>query len=107
VLTEVEPPLVGIFKEGRRATEQQDPSRVAAWRAEILKALTTVLEPQLGGRQYLLGDAFTLADLNVASTLAPVAMLGVNLGELPNTNAWLKRCNERDANRRALARVGR
>jgi glutathione S-transferase len=104
VLTEVEPHLVAIFKEGRRPQQQQDASRVESWRAEIVKALTTVLEPALTGRQYLLGAEFTLADLNVASTLAPLAMLGIDIGKLPNIDAWLKRCLGRDANKRSQSK---
>ena len=105
VLTEVEPHLVAIFKEGRRHKEQQDPTRVEFWRAEIRNALTTVLEPSLNGRQYLLGNEFMLADLHVASTLGPVAMLGIDTSGLPNMNAWLKRCVGREAHQRAQAKA--
>lgn len=103
-LTEVEPHLVAIFKEGRRAAGEQDGARVQFWRAEIRKALATVLEPHLAQRPYLLGDAFSLADLNAAAILSPLALLGVDTAEYAALSAWLKRCLGRDAHQRALAR---
>lgn len=104
-LTEVEPNLVSIFKEGRKPREQQDPARVEYWRNEALRALRTVLETQLAGRPYLLGGEFTLADLNVAAILSPIAMIGIDIGALPHTDSWLKRCLGRDACKRAHAKA--
>jgi len=104
-LTEVEPNLVGIFKEGRKPREQQDPARVEFWRGEALKALSTVIEAHLNGRQYLSGSDFTLTDLNVSAILSPIAMIGIDISTLPNTDGWLKRCLGRDAYKRAQAKA--
>jgi glutathione S-transferase len=104
-LTEVEPCLVSMFREGRKPKEHQDPTRVEAWRADALKQIQIVLEPHLADRAHLLGAAFTLADLNAASILSPVAVIGIDISSLPNTDAWLKRCLGRDAFKRASARA--
>ncbi len=104
-LTEVEPNLVGIFKEGRKPREQQDQTRVEFWRSEALKALRTVIEAHLGSRQYLLASDFTLADLNVSAILSPIAMIGIDISALPNTDSWLKRCLGRGAYKRAQAKA--
>ncbi len=69
--------------------------------AERLAALT-VLDRALVDRAYLLGDAFTLADLNVASTLCEPWENGRVDGELDPADvgmtalgAWLARCTGR------------
>ncbi len=51
-----------------RARFSQDPDVKAKAEAERLAALA-ILDAALADRPYLLGDAFTLADLNVAATL--------------------------------------
>jgi glutathione S-transferase len=69
--------------------------------AERLAALA-ILDRALAGRQYLLGDAFTLADLNLAASLSEPGEKGLVDGELDpadhGLNAvgdWLARCNGR------------
>lgn len=103
-LTEVEPNLVSVFKEARKPPGQQDAARVELWRAEALKALRVVLEPHLGRQAFLLGSEFTLADLNVAAILSPVTLIGIDIGGLPHTDAWLRLCLSRAAYARAQSR---
>jgi glutathione S-transferase len=67
---------------------------------EIATALD-VLEIALGKGPYLVGSEFSLADLNVASAM--VRALGFDLGKWPNVNAWLHKCWERPAAKKALA----
>jgi glutathione S-transferase len=69
--------------------------------AERLAALA-ILDRALGGRPYLLGDVFTLADLNLAATLSEPWENGLVDGELApadhGLNAladWLARCTGR------------
>lgn len=56
-----------------------------------------VLDGALAGRAYLLGDAFGVADLNVASVLATARLARMELGAFPNLDAWLTRCTSRPA----------
>jgi glutathione S-transferase len=65
----------------------------AAW-AEIVPAMTT-LDGILGKSQWLVGDSFSVADLNVASALYRALFL--DLGQWPNAKAWLERCWARPA----------
>jgi glutathione S-transferase len=58
-----------------------------------------VLNQELSGRLYLLGSAFTVADLNVAAVLARA--IHMDLSERPHLRAWLERCIERPAAREA------
>jgi glutathione S-transferase len=76
--------------------------RDAARREEALKLLAApfkVLERALGGG-YLLGEAFTIADLNVAAVISRA--IDMDLAATPRLAAWLQRCLERPAAREAL-----
>jgi glutathione S-transferase len=53
------------------------------------------LETSLAGRSYLLGDAFTVADLNVASVLMSSKRAQGDLAKYERVNAWPDRCLER------------
>ena len=50
---------------------------------------------------YLLGDEFTIADLNVAAVISRA--IDMDLAATPHLAAWLRRCLERPAAREALA----
>jgi glutathione S-transferase len=103
-LTDVEPWMVSIMREGRKPSEQVDQARVAAWRADVAGIVGKVLEPHLARQPQILGgNAFTLADLTVASVLSVLPLMGVDLSTLPNIDAWLKRCLARPAYQRAQA----
>ena len=51
----------------------------------------------LDGKQYLIGDRFTVADLNVASVLSWTQMAQLDLSSRPHLQAWLGRCLGRPA----------
>lgn len=70
--------------------------------AEALKVLDPpfkVLDGALDGRPYLLGDAFTVADLNVAAVISRA--IEMDLAATPRLARWLARCLERPAAREA------
>ncbi len=71
----------------------------AAW-AEIVPAMD-VLETAFGKAPWLAGDAFSVADLNVAAAL--YRGLVMDLTRWPQVKAWLQRCWDRPAARRARA----
>jgi glutathione S-transferase len=60
-----------------------------------------VLDAALANHSYLLGDEFTVADLNVAAVISRA--VDMDLSAVPNLKAWLSRCLERSAARKALA----
>jgi glutathione S-transferase len=70
-----------------------------AW-GEITAALD-VLEIGLGKTQWLAGSEFSVADLNVAAAM--VRALGFDIGKWPKVHAWLHKCWDRPAAKRALA----
>jgi glutathione S-transferase len=77
--------------------------RNAALRAEALQVIAApfkVLDAALAKSPYLLGDDFTVADLNVAAVISRA--IDMDLSAVPNLEAWLVRCLDRPAARIAL-----
>ena len=70
---------------------------------EKLVGELTYLECQLDGKDYLVGNAFSIADLNVACALGGLNRIGFDLSAYPNVKRWLDACLSRDANKRVVA----
>ena len=81
------------------ATERKPEIADAAWK-EVAPALD-VLEAALAKSAWLAGPAFSVADVNVAAAL--YRALAIDLGKWPHVQAWLQRCWERPAAKRARA----
>lgn len=62
-----------------------------------------VVERALAGRDYLLGDAFSAADVMMGYTVVCVRWFGLLGAEYPNLNAYMDRLEARPAFRKALA----
>jgi glutathione S-transferase len=62
-----------------------------------------VLDEHLHKSEYLLGQEFTIADLNVASVLSIARFIQLDLSSIPTAQQWLQRCLERPANQRVGA----
>ncbi len=102
-MTEVERPvLTALFNRAFLPEGERDPA--AADTAE--KALgqpLRVLDGALGHSPNLLGDGFTVADLNVASILAWARPAQIELSAFPKVAEWLK--NAPIGRRRARPRI--
>ena len=97
-ITELEPPMVAIMREGRRSAEQIDKGRIESWKSETHQLVDRILEPHLAKQaQILSGPSFTLADLNVACVVSSMPLLGLELTGHPKTAVWLQRCLSRPA----------
>lgn len=78
--------------------------RDVARREEALKVLEApfkVLDSAVAAQPYLLGEGFTVADLNVAAVVSRA--VDMDLSAVPHLEAWLKRCLARPAALAALA----
>jgi glutathione S-transferase len=78
--------------------------RDAAKREEALQVIAKpfrILDAAVAQQPYLLGDIFTVADLNVAAVISRA--VDMDLSAVPNLKAWLTRCLERPAARKVLA----
>jgi glutathione S-transferase len=86
------------------AVRLPDAERDAALREEALRVVAApfkVLDVALAKTPYLLGDDFTVADLNVAAVISRA--VDMDLSATPHLKAWLTRCLDRPAARAALA----
>jgi glutathione S-transferase len=78
--------------------------RDTAKRDEALKVIAApfkILDVAVAKQPYLLGNDFTVADLNVAAVVSRA--IDMDLSAVPNLKAWLIRCLERPAARAAMA----
>jgi glutathione S-transferase len=106
---ELEPRIVSIAKG--LSKKSSDPSAIAgsiAGDLERLQGALGVLEEELRG-PYLLGDDFTVGDLNLASTLREPGEDGISgiaaidLAPFSKVARWLDACSARPANRRVAS----
>lgn len=76
--------------------EQQDANEVQA-AAESLERPLKVLNAHLANHSYLLGDTFTVADLNLAGVMLLLKMVGQDLSHHENVQRWADACYDRPA----------
>ncbi len=89
-------PAEGIFihNKGWRTFE---PARLQQMRQQIQDALTR-LEKHLAGKQFLVRDTFTLADICFAPRITMLDQLGAPLNPAyKNVRAWIVRIKERES----------
>jgi len=73
----------------------------------LLKKPLGLLNDGLAGRNYLVGNSFTVADLNVASVLIWGKMARLNLSKHPEVGRWFDACLARPAYGRVRERASR
>ena len=103
-MTEAEEPLLTTMLYRRLLPEDQRDAARADDAERRFQAPLAVLDGALAGRDYLLGDAFGVADLNVASVLGWTKLGAVDVGHRANAAAWLARCLGRPAFKKAQGR---
>ncbi len=102
-MTEIEPPIMTAFLNRVMFPEaQRDLAAADAAEQQIARPLD-VLEKHLDGRDYLLGDAFTIADLNLAGVLSMSGMGKIDLSGWANVTRWLGACTSRPSLAKARA----
>jgi glutathione S-transferase len=85
------------------APEDQRNAKAAAAASTDIASLLRVLDDALAGKQFLVGD-YTLADTHVNSFVDWLRHMKIDTASLNHLNAWSKRCSERPAYARAMAR---
>lgn len=79
---------------------ERDPEKLAE-ALQVIARPFKVLDEAVSKQPYLLGNEFTVADLNVAAVISRA--IEMDLRTTPNLKAWLERCLGRPAARKALA----
>ena len=100
-MAEMEPPLVTLFGEAKKPEAERSAAVAAQAKAAFGKTLAA-LEKAVAGRTFLLGDAFSVADVMVGATLAWGKAMKAMEGA-PAVEAYLARLRERPAWQRAIA----
>jgi len=88
---------VWSFHAERLPPDERDPKIVAA-ALDLLAPPYRVLDGALANQPYLLGDSFTVADLNVGAVA--LRARAMDLAATPHFRDWLERCYKRPAARK-------
>ena len=96
-MTEIEPSLLQVLLNRVFLPEPQRDAALAKAGEEKLAQPLRVLDAALAGRKHLLGETFTIADLNLASILAWALFARLDLSKTPNVERWLRACCARPA----------
>jgi glutathione S-transferase len=100
-MTEIERPLLtALFHRAILPDDKRDAALADKSEHELGRPLM-VLDGAVANTPYLLGEHFTVADLNVASILSWARPARIDLGHVPKMADWFKRCAERPAARAA------
>jgi len=100
--TAVETPALEIMMT-RTAGDTPEMQAQITISAEKLRHPFLVLERHLGRHDYLVGDRFTVADVNMAECIRYAQGHSALIAEFPHLGAWLGRCQERPAFRSMMA----
>ena len=106
-MTEAEEPVVTALVHRVFFPPEQRDAKKADEAAERFQMPLKVLDGELAGKTYLLGDDFTVADLNVAVR----AVLGADGRPRPavrrrTSAAWMTRCTSRPAYAKVMGMMG-
>ena len=67
--------------------------------------MNEIINKALEGKEYIVGDSFTLADLHVSSGAAVSFMFGLDLSALPNLSKWLQKIMSRPSAQKLQAQA--
>ena len=89
--------LARKYDKGLWPKSVEDEGRTYQWSVWAMTELEEPLDAALAGRAHLAGDAFTVADLNVASVLSWAPLGGLDLTTAKHAQSWITRCTSRPA----------
>jgi glutathione S-transferase len=99
-MTEVEPHLMALLTQRIFLPADQRDEKAAQRAIDALKAPLAVIDGALKGKEYLLGNSFSIADLNLAAVLSFAMLVKLDMSATPAAQAWLQKCLARDANKK-------
>lgn len=103
-LSEIEPlQMELVVNVLMRSKEDQDQAAMQG-AAKALQRPLKVLDGVLADRPYLLGDTFSIADLNLAAVMALLAMVKHDYSEHSNVKRWADACYGRPSYAAARAK---
>ncbi|MEY4248786.1 MAG: Disulfide-bond oxidoreductase YfcG [Pseudomonadota bacterium] len=103
-ISEIEPLQMQIVVQKLFTPEDKRNPKVIDFATRSLQRPLKVLDAALEGRDWLVGDGFSVADLNVASVMHLMNNIRFDYSDHANVQRWAKACYARPALARALAR---
>ena len=103
-ISEIEPYQMAIVVQKFFTPEEKRSERAIESSGKALARPLAVLDAALADRDYLLGDTFTIADLNVSAVMLLLQMIEFDLSPFPNVQRWTGACYARPALAAAQAR---
>ncbi len=97
------PPLVDILANTFIKPEAQRIPQVAEEAKPRVARILALLDRQLAGRKFLLGDEFSAADIMMGFTVGGAQLVGLLDERYPNVQAYMARLSERPAFKKASA----
>ncbi len=104
-ISEIEPLQMQIVVQKLFTPEDKRNPRVLENAQTGLQRPLKMLDAALAGRDYLLGNVFSVADLNVAAVMQLMQMIRFSYAEHANVQRWADACYARPALARAQARA--
>jgi glutathione S-transferase len=102
VMTEADPLLVSILMHTRFLPEAERSPAAIEKASQRFKVVAPVIDAHMKGREYVVGNKFSAADVMVGGCLALAQMLN-SLDGYPNLKAYVGRLMERPAAKKAFA----
>jgi glutathione S-transferase len=106
VMTEVEKAVLAVLLNKVFLPEGQRNAKAAEEGEQQLQGPLGVLDRALAKTSYLVGNSFTVADVNVASVLAWAKMARMDLSKFANVDKWLSAAMQRPAAVKAQPKRG-
>ncbi len=103
-ISEIEPLQMQIVIQTLFTPEEKKNPKVIPGATKGLQRPLKVLDAALAGRNWLIGDAFSVADLNVAAVMHLMKDISFDYSMHANVQRWADACHARPALARALAR---
>jgi glutathione S-transferase len=100
-ISEIEPLQMQVVVQKLFTPEPKRNPKVTENALRGLERPLKVLDDQLAQRPYLLGDEFSVADLNVAAVMLLFGMVGIDASAHTHVSRWLDTCYARPALARA------
>lgn len=103
-ISEIEPLQMQIVVQKVFIPEEKRNQKVIDRATKGLIRPFKVLNDVLAKHDYLLGDQFTVADLNLSSVMLLIESMQFDFTDFPKIQAWMKRCYDRPSLAKAQAK---
>jgi glutathione S-transferase len=102
-MSALEPPIITLFMNLVQLPEAERSQKAVDGARAALGPVLDVLENALAGREFIVGDQFTAADVMIGSTVWWAQTMGLVDARRPNLAAYVQRLAARPALQRASA----